>query len=61
MRIDTQERKISQSIKELVGEFGAFMEADDGESVEIENIIINRISAKKVTEGTYSPFKIFIP
>ena len=52
MRIDTQERKISQSIKELVGEFGAFMEADDGESVEIENIIINRISAKKVTEGT---------
>ena len=37
------------------------MEADDGESVEIENIIINRISAKKVTEGTYSPFKIFIP
>ena len=60
MRIDTQERKISQSIKELVGEFGAFMEADDGESVEIENIIINRISAKKVTEGTYSIFKIFI-
>ena len=43
--IETQERKISQSIKELVGEFGAFMEADDGESVEIENIIINRISA----------------
>ena len=37
------------------------MEADDGESVEIENIIINRISAKKVTEGTYSSFKIFIP
>ena len=30
------------------------MEADDGESVEIENIIINRISAKKVTEGTYT-------
>ena len=36
------------------------MEADDGESVEIENIIINRISAKKVTEGKF-PFRIFTP
>ena len=37
------------------------MEADDGESVEIENIIINRISTQKVTEGTYLLFKINHP
>ena len=53
--VETQNSKISQQIKELVGEFGAFIEADDGESVEIESIIINRISAQKVKEGTY-PF-----
>ena len=51
--LEAQNRKITQQIKELVGEFGAFIEADDGESVEIENIIINRISAQKVKEGRY--------